>query len=149
MQQNELHHPPPQFKAVLGTGIVPRQRPSCFVVRSIDMVEKLHQLQHSSTYSSEKWFGKRFFKLVNSAVFGKSFIWLFVLLFSYILTHSLQLKFFFFMIICFYVFIYPLIAGKAFIFMIICSCLCFDSFIVPKFLPLYLFVLMYWFIYCR
>ena len=37
-------------------------RPSCFVVRSIAMVEKLHQLQHSSTLvdSCEKLFWKRF-----------------------------------------------------------------------------------------
>ena len=30
------------------------------IVRSITMVEKLHQLQYSSTYSCEKWFWKRF-----------------------------------------------------------------------------------------
>ena len=58
-QQNELHHSLPKFKVVLGTGIASHHRLSCFAVRSIAMVEKLHQLQHSSTYSCKKsW--KRF-----------------------------------------------------------------------------------------
>ena len=58
--QNELHHPLSQFKVVLGTRNASHQRPSRFVVRSIVMVEKLHQVQHLSTYSCEKRFWKRF-----------------------------------------------------------------------------------------
>ena len=45
MQQDELHYPLPQFKVVLGSGIVSHQRPSCFAIRSIAMVEKLCQLE--------------------------------------------------------------------------------------------------------
>ena len=47
-QQNEQHNPPPQFQVVPGTGIASHQRISCFIIQSIPMVEKLHQLKHSS-----------------------------------------------------------------------------------------------------
>ena len=53
-QQNELHHPLPQFKVVLGTGITSHKRPLCFVLLSVTMVEKLHQVQHLSMSSWEK-----------------------------------------------------------------------------------------------
>ena len=43
-QRNELHHSLPQFKVVLGIGVTSHQCLSCFVVRSIAMVKKLHQL---------------------------------------------------------------------------------------------------------
>ena len=59
-QQNELHHPLMQFKVVLGTGIASHQLPSCFIIWSIAMVEKLHQLQHLPTYSCKQWCCKRF-----------------------------------------------------------------------------------------
>ena len=40
-QQNELHHPLLQFQFVLKSRIASHQRPSCFIFRSITMVEKL------------------------------------------------------------------------------------------------------------
>ena len=46
--QSKLQHPLPQFKVVLEIGIARHQRPLCFIVQSISMVEKPHQLQHSS-----------------------------------------------------------------------------------------------------
>ena len=42
-RKKELHHSPPQFKVLLGTGIFSCQHQSCFTVWSITMVEKLHQ----------------------------------------------------------------------------------------------------------
>ena len=84
MQQNELHHPLPQFKVILKTGIASDQRPLCFIFRSITMVEKLHQFQQPSTNSWEKQFWKRF--VMNKSIYGKSFsvLDLFVLLYWFI-----------------------------------------------------------------
>ena len=55
-----------------------------------------------------------------------------ILLCSYIMTYSLQAKYFLFMIICSYVLIDSFIVGKVFIFMLICSSVFIDSFIVGK-----------------
>ena len=81
MPQNELHQPLSQFEAVLGTGIASHQRPSCFIVRSIPMVEKLHQ--HKIAKNDAE---KDFFTLINKAVFSKSF-YLYVYLFFYVLMY--------------------------------------------------------------
>ena len=89
MQQNELHHSLPKFKVVLGTGIASHHCLSCFAVRSIAMVEKLHQLNIRQHIAAKNHSERDFFKLMKNAVFSKSFIYLFVLLRSYILIHSL------------------------------------------------------------
>ena len=52
--RNKTNTSLPQFKVALETGVTSHQRPSCVVVQSITKFEKLHQLQHSSTYSCEK-----------------------------------------------------------------------------------------------
>ena len=61
IQQKELHYSLPQLKVALGTGIASHQHLSCSVVQSITMVEKLHQLQHSSAYNSKKMILKKIY----------------------------------------------------------------------------------------
>ena len=70
------------------------------------------------------------------------YVYLFFLC-SYILSHSLQLEFFFFMIIRSYVFIDLFIAGKAFIFMFICSYVLIHSLIHSLHLNFYLYIYLF------
>ena len=90
-QQNELYHPLPQFKVVLGTGIV-SQPTSLVFCCSID--EKLHQFQHSISIQLQKMILKNIFlswwrisslvKLLYVYLFFILIYWLQVTLFLYV-----------------------------------------------------------------
>ena len=93
MQQNELHHPLPQFKVLLGQlqGLPLTNIHRILLFNQFPWLKNFNTCQCTAAKNN---FEKDFFKLMNTAVFGKSFMCLFVLLCSYILIHSLQVNFF-------------------------------------------------------
>ena len=133
IQQKELHYSLPQLKVALGTGIASHQHLSCSVVQSITMVEKLHQLQHSSVYNSKKMILKKIYLSWWTTQSLARVFYMFIC--SYILTYSLQVIFFLSMIICSYVFIDSFLADKDFFFVFLCSCVFIDFLYLSLFQP--------------
>ena len=131
------------------TGFVSHQRPWCFVVRSIAMVEKTTSTSTLINIQLQKMILK---KISLSWWTAWSLVSLLCVYLFFYIDSFIAGKVFFFMIICSYVLIDSFIVAKISIFMFICSYVLIHSLQVQLLSLCYLFWLLYylyWFINFR